>query len=67
MEHRLTRYRQEHDLTLDGFAERISVAKSQVWKWENGAIPRPAQMQKIIACTGGEVTANDWYTQEPAE
>lgn len=62
MAHALTSYRKEHQLTVDAFAARIGASKSMVSKWENGkAVPRPAYMQKIIAETGGAVTANDWY------
>ena len=61
MDHALTRYRAEKELTLEAFAARIGAAKSMVWKWENGAIPRALYMQKIAAETDGAVTPNDWY------
>lgn len=63
MAHALTRYREANGLTLDALADRLNVQKSQVWKWENGAIPRPVQMAKIVAATDGAVSANDWYAE----
>lgn len=63
MTHALTRYREANGLTMDAFAARLSVNKGQVWKWENGAIPRPPQMSKIVDATEGVVTANDWYAE----
>jgi len=61
MTHALTKFRDDHGLTLEAFGQKIGVTKSQVWKWENGAIPRPSQMKKILAETGESVTAQDWY------
>jgi len=66
MAHALTTYRDENDLTLEAFAQRVSATKSQVWKWENGTIPRKDQMQKIIEATAGKVVAQDWYNVEAA-
>ena len=66
MTHALTTYRDENGLTLEAFAQKASATKSQVWKWENGTIPRPAQMQRIIEATGGKISPQAWYSEAVA-
>lgn len=62
MTHALTKYREDAGkLSLESFAQSIGAHKGMVYKWENGAIPRPAYMAKIQEVTGGKVTAADWY------
>lgn len=63
MAHALTKFREEQGDTLEAFAAKLKVHKSQVWKWENGTIPRKEQMAQIVEATGGVVTANDWYAE----
>lgn len=62
MKHALTTYREDNGkLSLEAFAALIGAHKGMVYKWENGAIPRRAYMEKIQEVTGGKVTAADWY------
>lgn len=63
----LTKYREEKGLTLEAFGKLVGASKGTVSKWENGAIPRPAFMQRIVAATGAAITPSDWYVGEPAE
>ncbi len=66
MKHALTQYREDAGkLSLEAFASQIGAHKGMVYKWENGAIPRPAYMAKIQEVTEGKVTAADWY--QPVE
>jgi hypothetical protein len=67
MKHALTLYREDHGMTLKAFGQLVAADKSQVWKWENGSIPRPAQMQRIYEVTKGEINPSDWYATEAAE
>lgn len=62
--HPLTLFREAKNppQTLEAFASEIGTTKGVVWKWENGTIPRPPQMQKIIEATGGKVGPADWYS-----
>lgn len=66
MTHPLTAYREDKKLTLEAFGLTVQASKSQVWKWENGSIPRPKQMARIIEATNGAVSAQDWYIGEVA-
>lgn len=59
--HPLTAYRGKEKQTLEAFAMKVGASKGTVWKWENGTIPRPAQMQKIVEVTDGKVGPSDWY------
>ena len=60
MTHALTTYRDENGLTLEAFAQKASATKSQVWKWENVTIPRPAQKQCIIGATDVKISPQTW-------
>ncbi len=43
------------------FAERVGVGPWSITRYVNGdRVPRPKVMARIIAATGGEVTANDF-------
>jgi len=66
MTHPLTKYRKEHGLTLEGFANLVGSTKPQVWKWERGAFPRPEGLVKIQKATKGKITANDFMPQNEA-
>lgn len=63
MKHALTRFREGRSQTLEAFAADLGTTKAMVWKWENGTIPRPEQMRRIIEFSDGAVTANDWYAE----
>lgn len=61
----LKQYLSEQGLTYGGFAALIGVGNaSVVWRYANGKrMPRPAQMRRIVAATGGAVTAASFYEQ----
>ena len=43
------------------FAEQVGVDKATVGRWRGGGtVPRPRVMARIVAVTGGAVTANDF-------
>lgn len=66
MKHALTIFREDRQMTLEAFGQKVGAAKSQVWKWENGSIPRPAQMQRILDATDGAISPSDWYAEVAA-
>lgn len=62
---KLQEYRKKENKTQQDIANDLGVFQSVIQKWESGeTIPRPESMQKIIAYTKGEVTANDFYGVE---
>lgn len=65
---KLQEYRKKENKTQQDIANDLGVFQSVIQKWESGeTIPRPESMQKIIAYTKGEVTANDFYGVEVAD
>lgn len=60
--HPLTKFRLSRGQNLEAFASEIGAHKGTVWKWENGAIPRPEWMRKIVEFSGGELSPSDWYS-----
>ncbi|WP_376709105.1 helix-turn-helix transcriptional regulator [Pseudochrobactrum lubricantis] len=62
MKHPLSTYRALSDQTMEAFAATIGVTKATISKWEAGvAMPRKAQIEKIVAVTGGCVTSLDLW------
>lgn len=62
---KLQEYRKKENKTQQDMANDLGVFQSVIQKWESSeTIPRPESMQKIIAYTKGEVTANDFYGVE---
>ncbi len=58
----LAEWIQRERLTISFAAERIGVARSQVYRWLHGKdMPRPAVVVRIANITGGDVTANDFH------
>jgi transcriptional regulator with XRE-family HTH domain len=57
----LRKWRIERRLTLEALAVSIGASKSMISKWERGeAMPRRNYLQKILALTEGEVTADSF-------
>lgn len=51
--HPIRRYRADHGLTLEAFGLLLSVHKSTVKRWEDGAIPIPVErLGQISDITG---------------
>lgn len=43
-------------------ARQLNVGYLKYWRWEEGkSIPLPEAMDRIVAWSGGKVTANDFY------
>lgn len=60
MEHPLTTYRKNHDLTLQALAEVFGVTKGMLSKWEScKALPRRNSLWMIERKTDGAVTVAD--------
>lgn len=57
----LTEYRRRHGLTQRALAEQLNIGKSAISRYEQGRIPEPLVMQKIVSATGGAVTPNDFH------
>ena len=61
----LLEWRKNNKKTQEEIASDLGVNQSIYQKWEKGeTIPRSDNMQKIVAYTKGEVTANDFYDVE---
>ncbi|GLK78005.1 hypothetical protein GCM10008171_32590 [Methylopila jiangsuensis] len=55
------------EMTRAEFAALVGVSLGCVHKWARGErTPRPSQMARITAATGGKVTANDFMPPLPA-
>jgi transcriptional regulator with XRE-family HTH domain len=64
---KLKDWRLHNSLTQQQAAEMLGFAQSAVARYEAGRVPRPSQMQKIIAVTAGAVTANDFFGSQAVE
>jgi DNA-binding transcriptional regulator YiaG len=60
MAHPLTLYREKMDLTLEEFGRLVGASRSQVFKWEQGAVPRKKLAEKIFQITEGKLTPTDF-------
>lgn len=59
---RLRDWREAQMLTQQALAKNLGCAQATVHRWETGhRRPHPHQMIRIVAITGGAVTANDFY------
>lgn len=54
-------YRHQHNLSVAEFASRIGISDVTAWRYENGRVPDPGVLERIIAATGGAVTPNDYF------
>ena len=62
---KLKTYRTNKNLSQREMAEKLGVSRDVYISWEiERSIPRPENMSKIVAYTGGEVQANDFYEGE---
>ncbi|BAE50736.1 helix-turn-helix domain-containing protein [Paramagnetospirillum magneticum] len=63
----LARFMELAGMTEEALAALVGVTQPAVSKWKHGrAIPRPAQMAKIVAATEGAVTPADFFHGEAA-
>ena len=62
---KLKKWIEEHKKTVAEVAQAIGCSEMNVFRYCAGTtIPRPENMSKIVAFTGGDVTANDFYEEE---
>jgi glutamine synthetase len=60
---KLSDYLTQANLTHGEFAVEIGTSQAAVTRYARGErIPRPEQMAAIAVATGGQVTANDFYS-----
>lgn len=65
--HPLTHYRRRHNLTLVAFAAVAGTTAGTISRIETGAKdPSASMLRQLIAATGGEVTADDIISFQPA-
>ena len=57
----LGEYRKSHGMTQKALADCIEVGVSAVSRYEQGRIPAPEVMSRIVATTRGAVTPNDFH------
>ncbi len=58
---KLKQFRDSQRMTQPQLAEMIGCGTSAVCRYEQGRIPEPATMERIVAATGGAVTPNDFH------
>lgn len=64
---KLATYLEKHRISRTEFAERVGVSAEAIRLWMAGERqPRRKVMAAITEATGGEVTANDFYSVEAA-
>lgn len=64
---KLAAWLEANNKTPSDLAVDIGEPAVNVWRYANGKrIPNKETMPKIVAATGGEVTANDFYDQPEA-
>ncbi len=58
-------YRESLQISQSEAASQLLISKNVYNSWEYGVrIPRPAMMKKITEWSKGNVTANDFYTEQ---
>jgi transcriptional regulator with XRE-family HTH domain len=64
---KLNNYLHEQDISSAAFGEAVGVTQVTIGRYMKGQrIPTRDVMQKIIAATGGEVTPNDFFSEDAA-
>lgn len=65
----LRAWREANKLSRAQLGERLGVTPVAIGRYEQGRVPEPAVLQKIIEVSGGEVTANDFFVipEAPAQ
>jgi hypothetical protein len=64
---KLDEYMKQHDLTDEGFGERIGKKRLTIFKYRHGLIvPGKDAMERIVSITEGRVTPNDFYASQPS-
>lgn len=68
MTHALRLFRTSSDLTLDALADQVGVTKGQLSKIETGkALPSVSLIQRLIAASGGQLSADDFLAPLPRQ
>jgi transcriptional regulator with XRE-family HTH domain len=63
---KLASYLSANGCTYADFAQKVGASTFAVGKWVRGErLPRPGVLSRIVAETGGQVTANDFFGHTP--
>ena len=60
-------YRAWQGLTLAKLAEMVEVSEASMSRYQNGRVPRPEIVARIVKVTGGAVQHADLYQDTPAD
>ena len=64
---KLKDYLSQNDISVETFAESIGVTRFAIYKWTAGVrVPRREVIEKIADVTGGSVTPNDFFAEQPS-
>ena len=58
---KLKNWREQRNLTLAEMGAEVGVSGVTIGRYEDGRLPKPDVLQRIIQVTDGLVTANDWF------
>ncbi len=66
---KLKQYRQSQGQSQYDLARLLGTSAASISRYENGRIPEPEIMARIVEATGGTVTPNDFYDlpDDPSE
>jgi len=62
---KLAAWLEHRRLTHEAFGVLIGAERSAVTRYVHGRMPKSAILARIVAATGGEVTANDFVDSAP--
>lgn len=62
----LREWRRLNGLSLGECSAKLGITKMSLSRYERGRVPTPVYMRRIIAGTGGQVTANAWFLEDKA-
>lgn len=57
----LRTWREDQKLSRAQLGEKLGVTPVAIGRYEQGRVPDPTVLQKIIEVSAGEVTANDFF------
>lgn len=63
---KLSQYLEANGISQAEFARQVGTTRQNVGRWVGSVVPRPAEMMRIALLTGGAVTANDFFAEQPA-
>lgn len=58
--HPLKKWRIKNGMTIPELARALEVGEANLYRWENGDLPRPGRLRRLVEFTGGEVTLDEF-------